>query len=66
MNILIDHESIVIAVILKVELPLFYNMILLFSTTNGEIYVFQASAKNDVLKVCRKEYEVCFYVSEYI
>lgn len=25
--------------------------------------VFQASAKNDVLKVCRKEYEVCFYVS---
>uniref|UniRef100_A0A803VCZ2 Reversion-inducing cysteine-rich protein with Kazal motifs n=1 Tax=Ficedula albicollis TaxID=59894 RepID=A0A803VCZ2_FICAL len=23
----------------------------------------QASAKNDVLKVCRKEYEVCFYVS---
>lgn len=25
--------------------------------------VFQASAKNDVLKVCRKEYEVCVYVS---
>lgn len=25
--------------------------------------VLQASAKNDVLKVCRKEYEVCVYMS---
>lgn len=55
----------VIAANLKVELSLFCNMVLLFSTTNGK-FIFQASAKNDVLKVCRKEYEVCFYVSEYI
>lgn len=28
--------------------------------------VFQASAKNDVLKVCRKEYEVCVCVWMYL